>query len=162
MEFEHVKRPVLISVSENSFIWNKEENKVVVKDLGTKLTCQGCEAKFFDLKKKKPICPKCEKEYVVVKIRTRRTTAKSEKTNEVVDSEKIEKENVTETVADAPTGDANSILSDDSVENIDIPEVEDNSEEDNNTLIEDTSDIGDDDDDIAGVIVNSDTSPEIV
>ena len=135
--------------------------------MGTKLTCRSCEAKFYDLNKKKPVCPKCDKDYVAVKTRTRRAAAKSEKTNEVMDSEKIEKQNITETVAvvvadaDATTEGKNSILSDDSVENIDMPDVEE-VEEDNSTLIEDTSDIGDDDDDIAGVIVNSDTSPEIV
>ena len=136
---------------------------MAVKDLGTKLTCRSCEAKFYDLNKKKPVCPKCDKDYVAVKTRTRRAAAKSEKTNEVMDSEKIEKQNITETVADADatTEGENSILSDDSVENIDMPDVEE-AEEDNSTLIEDTSDIGDDDDDIAGVIVNSDTSPEIV
>ena len=144
---------------------------MAVKDLGTKLTCRSCEAKFYDLNKKKPVCPKCDKDYVAVKTRTRRAAAKSEKTNEVMDSEKIEKQNITETVAvavadadadaDATTEGENSILSDDSVENIDMPDVEE-AEEDNSTLIEDTSDIGDDDDDIAGVIVNSDTSPEIV
>ena len=137
---------------------------MAVKDLGTKLTCRSCEAKFYDLNKKKPVCPKCDTDYVAVKARTRRAAAKSEKTNEVMDSEKIEKQNITETVADADattTEGENSILSDDSVENIDMPDVEE-AEEDNSTLIEDTSDIGDDDDDIAGVIVNSDTSPEIV
>jgi uncharacterized protein (TIGR02300 family) len=136
---------------------------LTVKDLGTKLTCRSCEAKFYDLNKKKPVCPKCDKDHVAVKTRTRRAAAKSEKTNEVMDSEKIEKQNITETVADADatTEGKNSILSDDSVENIDMPDVEED-EEDNSTLIEDTSDIGDDDDDIAGVIVNSDTSPEIV
>ena len=136
---------------------------MAIKDLGTKLTCRSCEAKFYDLNKKKPVCPKCDKDYVAVKTRTRRAAAKSEKTNEVMDSEKIEKQNITEIVADADatTKGENSILSDDSVENIDMPDVEE-AEEDNSTLIEDTSDIGDDDDDIAGVIVNSDTSPEIV
>ena len=137
---------------------------MAVKDLGTKLTCRSCEAKFYDLNKKKPVCPKCDKDYVAIKTRTRRAAAKSEKTNEVMDSEKIEKQNITETVAVADvttTEGENSILSDDSVDNIDMPEVEE-VEEDNSTLIEDTSDIGDDDDDIAGVIVNSDTSPEIV
>jgi len=140
---------------------------LAIKDLGTKLTCRSCEAKFYDLNKKKPVCPKCDKDYVAVKTRTRRAAAKSEKTNKVMDSEKIEKQNITETVAvavadaDANTEGENSILSDDSVENIDMPDVEE-AEEDNSTLIENTSDIGDDDDDIAGVIVNSDTSPEIV
>ena len=137
---------------------------MAIKDLGTKLTCRSCEAKFYDLNKKKPACPKCDKDYVAIKTRTRRAAAKSGKTNEVMDSEKIEKQNVTEIVADADattTEGENRILSDDSVENIDMPDVEE-VEEDNSTLIEDTSDIGDDDDDIAGVIVNSDTSPEIV
>ena len=142
---------------------------MAVKDLGTKLTCRSCEAKFYDLNKKKPACPKCDKDYVAIKTRTRRAAAKSEKINEVMDSEKTEKQNITETVAvavaadadaDATTEGENSILSDDSVENIDMPDVEE-VEEDNSTLIEDTSDIGDDDDDIAGVIVNSDTSPDI-
>jgi len=134
---------------------------LAVKDLGTKLTCRSCEAKFYDLNKKKPVCPKCDEDYVAVKTRTRRAAAKSEKTNEVMDPEKIEKQNITETVAVATTEGKNSILSDDSVENIVMPDVEE-AEEDNSTLIEDTSDIGGDDDDIAGVIVNSDSSPEIV
>ena len=99
--------------------------------MGTKLTCRSCEAKFYDLNKKKPVCPKCDKDYVTVKTRTRRAAAKSEKTNEVMDSEKIEKQNITETetvavaVAVATTTEGeNSILSDDSVENIDMPDVE--------------------------------------
>ena len=135
---------------------------MAVKDLGTKLICRSCEAKFYDLNKKKPACPKCDKDYVAIKTRTRRAAAKSEKINEVMDSEKTEKQNITETVAvaDATKEGENSILSDDSVGNVDMPDVEE-VEEDNSTLIEDTSDIGDDDDDIAGVIVNSDTSPEI-
>ncbi|BDG08464.1 FYDLN acid domain-containing protein [Anaeromyxobacter paludicola] len=29
------------------------------KDLGTKHTCFKCGAKFYDLKKPEPICPKC-------------------------------------------------------------------------------------------------------
>ncbi len=29
------------------------------KDLGTKYTCFKCGAKFYDMKKPEPICPKC-------------------------------------------------------------------------------------------------------
>jgi uncharacterized protein (TIGR02300 family) len=29
------------------------------KDLGTKYTCFKCSAKFYDLKKPDPLCPKC-------------------------------------------------------------------------------------------------------
>jgi len=30
-----------------------------MKDLGTKFSCYKCQAKFYDLKKPAPICPKC-------------------------------------------------------------------------------------------------------
>ena len=128
------------------------------KDLGIKLTCQSCEAKFYDLNKKKPVCPKCGAEYVVAKTRTRKTTMKPENTTEVVDKEKIpsEKEAVS---ADNETVDGEEfLLSDDSL--TEIPEVEDEDEEENNSLIEDTSDMGDDNDDIAGVVINTDVSDE--
>ncbi|MGC4117447.1 MAG: TIGR02300 family protein [Myxococcales bacterium] len=32
---------------------------MAAKDLGTKYTCFKCGAKFYDLKKPEPICPKC-------------------------------------------------------------------------------------------------------
>ncbi len=31
-------------------------------ELGTKRFCPSCEANFYDLKKKLPVCPKCETE----------------------------------------------------------------------------------------------------
>lgn len=32
---------------------------MAAKDLGTKFTCFKCGAKFYDLKKPDPLCPKC-------------------------------------------------------------------------------------------------------
>jgi uncharacterized protein (TIGR02300 family) len=32
---------------------------MAAKDLGTKYTCFKCGAKFYDLKRPEPICPKC-------------------------------------------------------------------------------------------------------
>ncbi len=32
---------------------------MAAKDLGTKYTCFRCGAKFYDLKKPEPLCPKC-------------------------------------------------------------------------------------------------------
>ena len=32
---------------------------MAAKDLGSKYTCFKCAAKFYDLKKPEPICPKC-------------------------------------------------------------------------------------------------------
>ena len=159
MEVEHVKWPTLIILIFGISITCKiEENKVGVKDLGIKLTCQSCEAKFYDMNKKKPVCPKCGAEYVVAKTRTRRTTTKLENSAEVVDKEKVptKKEAVS---ADNETVDGEEfLLSDDSL--TEIPEVEDEDEDEDNSLIEDTSDMGDDNDDIAGVVINTDVSDE--
>ncbi len=32
---------------------------VAKKDMGTKRTCQSCNARFYDLQKSPPVCPKC-------------------------------------------------------------------------------------------------------
>jgi uncharacterized protein (TIGR02300 family) len=132
---------------------------VVAKELGTKLTCQSCEVKFYDLNVRKPVCPKCDTEYVVAKIRGRRTVAKSEKIIEKVDKETPKTEKITGTSSSVSIQSEENQLPEDSLENIDMPEVSD-VEEDNSTLIEDTSDMGDDDSDIAGVIVTKDSSAE--
>ena len=132
---------------------------MVAKELGTKLTCQSCEVKFYDLNVKKPVCPKCDTEYVVAKIRGRRTAAKSEKITEKVDKETPKTEKITGTSSSVSIESEENQLPEDSIEDIDIPEVS-NAEEDNSTLIEDTSDMGDDDSDIAGVIVTKDSSAE--
>ena len=159
MEFEHVKWPtVIISIFGISIIYKIEENKVGVKDLGTKLNCQNCEAKFYDFNKKKPVCPKCDTEYVVAKTRTRRTTTKSENVTEVVDKEKVPVEKATVSADNETVDGEEFLLSDDSL--TEIPEVEDEDEEEDNSLIEDTSDMGDDNDDIAGVVINNDVSDE--
>ena len=129
-----------------------------VKDLGTKLNCQNCEAKFYDFNKKKPVCPKCDTEYVVAKTRTRRTTTKSENVTEVVDKEKVPVEKATVSADNETVDGEEFLLSDDSL--TEIPEVEDEDEEEDNSLIEDTSDMGDDNDDIAGVVINNDVSDE--
>ena len=159
MEFEHVKWPtVIISIFGISIIYKIEENKVGVKDLGIKLNCQNCGAKFYDFNKKKPVCPKCDTEYVVAKTRTRRTTTKSENVPEVVDKEKVPVEKATVSADNETVDGEEFLLSDDSL--TEIPEVEDEDEEEDNSLIEDTSDMGDDNDDIAGVVINNDVSDE--
>jgi uncharacterized protein (TIGR02300 family) len=137
-------------------MWNQEENKVAVKDLGKKVKCQNCEAKFYDFDKKKPVCPKCGTEYVPVKTRARRSATKSENVVVAVDKDKIEKN--TGSTGDEATSSEEFAMSGDSL--TDIPDVEDDDDEDD-ALIQDTSDMDDDDDDdIAGVVINTDTSDE--
>ncbi|MEE3000059.1 MAG: TIGR02300 family protein [Pseudomonadota bacterium] len=134
---------------------------MVAKDLGTKLICQSCEAKFYDFNKKKPTCPVCETEFVPVKPRTRKSTTKVDKSLEVANTDKVEKNNIIDSPPEI-AADSNKVeLSEDSLDDIEIPEVED-VEEDNSTLMEDTSDMGDDNNDIAGVIVSNDNSNEVV
>ena len=114
---------------------------MAVKDLGTKLSCQSCDAKFYDLKKKTPVCPKCDTEYVAVKPRARRAAAKAalEPAKEAPKSE-------------TPANDDAVKTEDEALLDIEV-EVEDD-DEDDDSLIEDASDIGEDEDDMAGVIEN--------
>ena len=107
---------------------------MIGKEFGIKRACQNCGAKFFDLKKKVPTCPKCGTEFVAVKTRTRKTAAKQEKV-------------VPDVPVDNKTDSEEEALNEIGVE-LEV-EVDD---EDENTLIEDTSDIGDDEDDMAGII----------
>jgi uncharacterized protein (TIGR02300 family) len=127
---------------------------VVIKDLGKKVNCQNCEAKFYDFGKKNPVCPKCGTEYVPAKKRMRRSAIKSENIAVVVDKGKIEK-NI-ESAGGEATNSGEFAVAGDSL--ADIPDVED----EDDGLIEDTSDMDDDndDDDIAGVVINTDTSDE--
>ena len=112
---------------------------MIGKEFGVKRDCQNCGAKFFDLKKKVPTCPKCGTEFVAVKARTRKTAAKQEKEVAVVADVPADKKSDSEEEA------LNEIGAE-----LDVEVDDDNDEED--TLIEDTSDIGDDEDDMAGII----------
>ena len=110
---------------------------MIGKEFGIKRACQNCGAKFFDLKKKVPTCPKCGTEFVAVKTRTRKTAAKQEK--------------VVAIVPDVPA-DNKADSEEEALNEIGVElEVEVDDEEED-TLIEDTSDIGDDEDDMAGII----------
>jgi uncharacterized protein (TIGR02300 family) len=107
---------------------------VAIKDLGTKLVCLNCGARFYDLKKKPPVCPKCNVEYVAVKARMRKATVKVEpKETPIENKQENDDVNAEENI----------------LEGVEV-EVEDEDAEDN--VIEDTSDIGDDDEDMADFV----------
>ncbi|MFP6711365.1 MAG: FYDLN acid domain-containing protein [Rhodospirillales bacterium] len=122
------------------------------KDLGTKLSCQSCGAKFYDLKKKTPVCPKCDTEFVAVKPRTRRASIKA-----AAEPEKAP-EPAPAAAAEKPANDDAPKTEEDAISEVEV-EVEDDDEEDN-SLMEDTSDIGGDEEDVAGVIDGIDTAKE--
>lgn len=118
-------------------------------DLGNKLTCQSCGAKFYDLKKKNIACPKCDTAYAPEKTKTRRASPAAPKP--VV--EKAPKE-VTPKPKEATGNDVDAAI--EQVADIEVEDTGDDGDDDR-TLIQDTLDIGGgDDDDIAGVAVNVD------
>ena len=101
------------------------------KDLGTKLSCQSCGAKFYDLKKKNSVCPKCDEAYVAAKPKTRRAAVKAV----------VEPKAAAEAKAEAA---ATEIPANDDAP--DEAKVDDDVEDDgsDDSLMEDTSNIGGD------------------
>ncbi len=100
--------------------------------------CSNCGAKFYDLKKKQPVCPKCGEDYIFQKPKKRRVPASAEPkpthapAPESTDTTAGEEELITQELED-------QIL-------------EDDNEGEDDTVIEDTSDIGGDEEDIGEVI----------
>ncbi|MGE3474323.1 MAG: TIGR02300 family protein [Rhodospirillaceae bacterium] len=95
-------------------------------DLGMKLTCESCGARFYDLNKQPGICPKCgtaNARPVIFKA-SRRPSA-----------EDREKAAAAHKAPPKPAADEDDVGADDS----------DDEDED---VIEDTSDLGEDDDDV--------------
>ena len=104
--------------------------------LGNKLTCSNCGAKFYDLKKKQRVCPKCGEDYVVQKTKTRRSAPAVEP-------------------APAPAPDPTEATDgEDGLITPELPDelLEDDEEGEEDAVIEDTSEIGGDEDDIGEVI----------
>ena len=109
---------------------------------GTKRTCQSCNTRFYDLRKEPIICPKCGSEYVKNIIEPgRRGRRRKSNVNELKENTKttVEKMDGDETV--------NKELKDhmEFIEDIDT-------DDDAKNVIEDTTDLGDDEDDVAIVI----------
>jgi uncharacterized protein (TIGR02300 family) len=117
--------------------------RVVKADLGQKRVCNSCAAKFYDLNKDPIICPKCGTEFdaaAVIKPRRTRTAAE--------DKPKAKKApKIAEVEAEVPD-----------------PEIDDaaavDDEEEEEGVIEDASELGEDEDDMAEVIENVDEEGE--
>lgn len=89
---------------------------------GTKRTCQSCNARFYDMKKKPPVCPKCEAVFELP------STPKSRKAKALAEAEKAKANEKKKKV----------------IEDInDIEDIEVDSD-DNNSVIEDIDDLEDD------------------
>ena len=128
---------------------------------GTKLTCPSCGARFYDLRRPSVACPKCETPYSgKINVKPKRTRVPAEAVKQVAEAVVI---------AAAATAEPNKELgASTKVENTErndkeleaIGDVEDVERVKNEDLIEDPSELGEDDDDVAGVIDNVDGKEE--
>ncbi len=124
-------------------------------ELGRKHTCKSCEARFFDLNKTPPVCPKCGEEVKVSKPKPKRPTAAAEETA----GEGGQGGTTAPAVPQATDGDGGP----DGLE--DPPGLEDldddlDDDPDDDDLMEDTSDMGEDNDDMSEVLEHVDSGVE--
>jgi len=108
---------------------------VIKEKWGNKLTCNNCGSKFYDLNKSSVACPACETQYVAEKPRLRRGAVAEPSTPKPAESD--------------PTQSEEEIIANELDD--DVLETEDGDDHDEG-LIEDTSEIGGDEDDIEEVI----------
>jgi uncharacterized protein (TIGR02300 family) len=124
---------------------------VAKPEWGVKRTCQSCSARFYDLARQPILCPKCgvvvEPE-VTFKVRRQSAPAAEPKVAVVARAAKvIDLEDAAEEL-EVVDGEEGAIA------------VIDEGEEDENALIEDASDLGEDDDDMAEVMEHIDEDLE--
>ena len=111
--------------------------------LGTKRICPNCHLPFYDLSKSPAHCPNCAHAFDPTEVLRSRRGRGNEP---VAKAEEVKP-------AKAPVADAEV------AEVGDVPEAEEGEEADEDVL-EDASDLGEDEDDVAEVIENVDEGPE--
>ncbi len=118
---------------------------------GTKRLCQGCGARYYDLRRDPPVCPKCEAVFVIKSVvRQRRPLPAGPR--EVV-SPIVAPKTIANKIAivDGPEDDdIDAPIDKDQVEEDETVDVPD-SDDDDDSLIEDASDLGEDEDDMSEV-----------
>ncbi len=123
---------------------------------GIKRTCQDCGAPFYDLKKKNIVCPKCGTVFDPAPPAKPKRVAPVEKPIPKPDAVKEKAEEKTPPPAKGDKDGAAAGKDDEKVlpkgdKNIDTEAGDDDGNDDDKDLIEDTSDLGRDDDDMSEV-----------
>jgi uncharacterized protein (TIGR02300 family) len=116
---------------------------VAKPEWGTKRICPSCGTRYYDLLRKPVICPKCSTPFdpeAFLKSRRARPVAPVEKEIEPVGGDELD--------ADVETEEADAAV--EGEEAIPLEEAEEEDEE----LLEDASELGEDEDDMAEVIEN--------
>jgi len=114
---------------------------VVKLEWGTKRTCQSCSIRFYDLRRNPIICPKCGETFEI------QTTGRRSRSRAHISDDtalKPSEDDILITELDLPTDDLDAGID----------------EEADDTLIEDTSDLGEDLDDMSNVIDTGDETEE--
>jgi len=109
--------------------------------LGNKHTCKNCETRFFDMNKNPAVCPKCGEELKLIQAaRTKLPVADAPAPAKVESPASTPDEAITDESDDSDQPDIDDDFDEDDL-----------TEEDDDALIEDASDLGQDDDDMSEV-----------
>ena len=120
------------------------ELRLAKPEWGSKRICPSCGTRYYDLLRKPVICPKCSTPFdpeAFLKSRRARPAAPVEKELEPVGGDELDTDTETEEEGDA------------AVEEEEALPIEETEEEDEE-LLEDASELGEDEDDMAEVIEN--------
>jgi len=124
---------------------------VAKAEWGTKIVCSGCEARFYDLRRKEPECPTCG-----TKVKPKKKAKPKEGPAELKDVPKTPAPKAAAPEADAgdpdlvADDDSDLILTPDDDDLDDDPDADDADDDDD--VLEDASDLGGDDSDMSEVI----------
>lgn len=112
---------------------------------GTKRVCQSCAVKFYDFGRTPIVCPKCSAVFdpeTLLKSRRSRPAAAAKPSKPIAAAKPL-------VVDKAEDEDVAGVLADD-----DLPDLPDDDDEDE-SAIEDASELGEDDEDVSKVVVPS-------
>ena len=127
----------------------RAEEHVAKPEWGTKRICQACGAKFYDLRRSPIVCPACGVEFdPEALLRSRRSRAPGAK------EEDAKKAAAKKAAAEKAAAEKDQAAFDADLDDEDVDENEDIADEDTDeALIEDASELGEDDEDISDVKV---------
>ena len=131
----NIERLFSVKSSDNFKIEHKKEVQVAKAGWGRKLKCHKCDVKYYDMNKQNIKCPECDTPYKPEKIKVRRGVTPD-----------IPKPAPEKTFESDPEGEIIEVDLDD-----DLLDAEDDKSQDD-TIMEDTSDISGDDEDIEEVV----------
>ncbi len=134
----------------------RAEGHVAKPEWGTKRNCQACGAKFYDLRRSPIVCPACGVEFdPEALLRSRRSRAPGAK------EEEAKKLAAKKAVAEEKVPDKDEEAFDADLEDEELNDSEDLPDEDGDeALIEDASELGEDEEDISDVKVKDGDAEE--